>query len=77
MRQFPCNGQKIFEVSIYNREVRSLVKDNLSHMYFEDHWADPHKHDVCAKNEDEARALIANRFPPDDGFVIEDVRLSA
>jgi hypothetical protein len=32
---------------------------------------------VVALDEDHARLLIAERFPPDDGFIIEDVVQSA
>ncbi|MEE8350916.1 MAG: hypothetical protein V3R37_01815 [Rhodospirillales bacterium] len=70
MLQVPTAGTQIFEVTIYNKEVRSLVKENQSHLFYDDQWADVRVHDVLAENEDQARALIAERFPPDDGFVI-------
>lgn len=73
MLQQPKNGQHLYEVKIYNKDVRAMVKENQSHCYFDDHWADVQVHDIMASNETEARALIAKRFPPDDGFVIEDV----
>ncbi len=73
MLHLPTNGQQIFEFSVYNREVRCLVKENQSHKFFDDHWADVHKHDVEAANEDEARERIARRFPEADGFVIAAV----
>jgi len=66
-------GQRVFEVSIYNEEVRSQVRDNQSHLYFDDQWADVRVRDVIARDEAEARRLIAERFPPDDGFVIAAV----
>jgi hypothetical protein len=65
--------QRVFEVSIYNEEVRSQVRDNQSHLYFDDQWADVRVRDVVARDEAEARRLIAERFPPDDGFVITAV----
>jgi hypothetical protein len=73
MLQLPTAGQQVYEVSIYNKEVRSLVKENQSHLFFDDQWADVHVHDVMALDEDHARQLIAERFPPEDGFVIEGV----
>ncbi len=73
MLQAPTKGQYVYEVSIYNKEVRSLVKQNQSHIFFDDQWADKHVHDVVARDEDHARLLIVARFPPDDGFVIEGV----
>jgi hypothetical protein len=73
MLQLPTAGNHVYEVSIYNREVRSLVKENQSHLFFDDQWADIQVRDVMARDEDHARTLIAERFPPDDGFVIEGV----
>jgi len=69
----PNEGQQLFEVSIYNKEVRAMVKENRSHYFFDDQWADSQVRDIVAHNEKEARTLIAERFPPDDGFVIESV----
>ncbi len=73
----PCDGEQVYEVSLYNKDVRSLVKENQSHDVFEDHWADSQKHDVVACDEAEARRMVAERFNPDDGFVIEGVVLTA
>ncbi len=73
MLQQPKNGHQLFEVAIYNKEVRALVKENQSHCFFDDQWADTQLRDVIAKDEAEARELIAQRFPPDDGFVVQDV----
>jgi hypothetical protein len=70
-------GQRVFEVSIYNKEVRSQVRENQSHLYFDDQWADVRVRDVVARDEAEARRLIAEHFPPDDGFVITAVILTA
>ena len=77
MLQAPCNGHKVFEVAIYNKIVRSLVKENQSHSFFDDQWADVHLHDVLAKDEIQARQLIAIRFPPKDGFVVESLHIAA
>lgn len=76
MLQQPTNGQQVFEVSFYNKEVRSLVKQNQSHLFFDDQWADNQVHDVVALDENHARKLISERFPPDDGFIIEDIVLT-
>ena len=73
----PNAGELVFEASIYNKEVRSLVKENQSHDIYDDHWADCRKHDVCARNEDEARRMIADRYSSDDGFVIEGMTVTA
>lgn len=73
MLQQPKNGHIIFEVAIYNQDVRSLVKENQSHRYFDDTWADVQLRDIIARDENEARELIAQRFPPDDGFIVQGV----
>jgi len=65
--------KQVYLVSFYNQIVRSLVKDNQSHAKYEDHWADVHTQDVAANSENEARRDIAKKFPPEDGFVIENV----
>ena len=72
----PMAGQAIFEVCIYNKDVRALVKENQSHTFYDDHWADTQVHDIMAHDEGEARALIERRFPPEDGFVIEALTVS-
>lgn len=72
----PSFGQT-YLVKFYNKAVRALVKENQSHSFYEDHWADVHTQDVIAANEDEARRKIAKRFPPEDGFVIEAVMAAA
>jgi hypothetical protein len=73
MLRQPFGDQTVFEVTLYNREVRALVKDNQSHLLFEDFWADAQTRDVVAGSEQEARSVIESRFPEDAGFVIQDV----
>lgn len=73
MFQRPCNGSKLFEAAIYNKNVRALVKENRSHAFFEDHWADVHREDLLAQDESEARAKFCERYRPEDGFVIADL----
>lgn len=70
----PLDGEFVYEVSLYNKDVRSLVKENRSHNNFDDHWADTQLHDVVALDEDEARRMVSERYPADDGFVIETVK---
>ncbi|MFB0951281.1 MAG: hypothetical protein QMB02_00715 [Rhodospirillales bacterium] len=74
MERTPHNGDHVFEVSIFNKEVRSLVKENMSHDFFDDHWADEQVSDVLAETADEARKVVQKRFPSDDGFVISSVK---
>ncbi|NVK17923.1 MAG: hypothetical protein HWE30_04445 [Methylocystaceae bacterium] len=63
-------NQKTYEVGIYNQEVRSLVKENNSHIDYGDEWADVHYQNVVAYNEAEALTLITDRYPADQGFVV-------
>ena len=71
------NDFKVFEVALYNEAVRMLVNEKQTHMYFDDQWADLQTRDVVARDEREARTLIAERFPPEDGFIVKRVSLSA
>ncbi len=64
---------QVFLVSIYNKVVRGLVKENQSHHFFDDQWADVHTQDVVATSEAEAISKMSLRYPPDEGFVIESV----
>ena len=64
MLHWPRHGLRTFEAAIYNREVRALVKENQSHSLFGDHWADVHIQDVEARDEDEARDTVSERYPP-------------
>ena len=73
MLQMPTNGQRVYEFSIYNKDVRSLVKNNKSHRLYDDQWADNHLYDVVAYNEEDARHLIIEQYPLDEGFVINDI----
>jgi hypothetical protein len=73
METMTSRGTSVFDVGVYNREVRALVKENRSHNLFADNWADVHVHGVPARNEEEARALILERYKPEEGFVIAKV----
>lgn len=69
----PRPTNTIFLFTIYNKDVRALVKENKSHSFFEDHWADDRVQDVEARDEAEALSFIRDRFPPEDGFIIAAV----
>ena len=77
MLQHKTNGYQSFEFALYNRDVRAAVKENQSHALLGDHWADVQVQDVRAHDEFEARTKIAERFPPDLGFVVEDLSASS
>jgi len=71
------NDFKVFQVALYNKAVRTLVNEKQRHVYFDDRWADLQVRDVVARDEGEARTLIAERFPPKDGFIVKRVSRSA
>ena len=71
MLQPLTDGKHFYEVNVYNREVRAAVKDNESHCFYGDHWADLQTQDVLARDESEAWKLVTERYPPDKGFVVE------
>ncbi len=73
MINVPQEGRGIYEAVVYNKVVRALVKGNESHDYIDDQWADSHVCDVSARNKSEARKIVSRRYPPEDGFVIQDL----
>ena len=70
MLREPRSGNQAFQVVIYNKEVRALLKDNKSHWLYNELWADGKVQDVEARDEREARRLLAKRYPPENGFVV-------
>jgi hypothetical protein len=73
MLHLPNNGYKVFSVELFNEQVRHLVETRARHSYFDDCWAEVQVRDVVARDEREARLLIAERFPPEDGFVVRHI----
>ena len=67
---------KKFEVAVYNKEVRKLVKEGERHRHFTDDWAGIHYVDIMARDEREARVKVENRYPEHKGFVIDSVSVS-
>lgn len=65
---------QVYLVTVYNKVVRAMVKDNTSHAFYSDLWADAHIQDVSAATEEEARHKMVQRFPEKDGFVIEQIK---
>jgi hypothetical protein len=69
----PRPGFHNFEVRLYNRDVRALLKDNRAHQLLCEQWADDHVQVVEARDAGEARSIAARQFPPEKGFVISAV----
>ena len=76
MLNLPNNGYKIYEVQLYNEQVREMAQRRKRHCFLDRLWATPQVRDVVARDEAEAWALIAERFPPEDGFVVERISTS-
>ncbi len=62
-----------YEVTVYNAEVRKKVEAGEHHARWGDDWADFRYIDVRAENENQARAQVESRYPPDQGFVIDSI----
>ncbi len=64
----------LFEITIYNKEVREKVEAGEHHRRFRDSWADFQYIEIDAPNEDQARARVEEIHPSVQGFVIDDIR---
>ena len=75
MLQRSNKKRKAFQVGIYNKYVRSAIKDNRSHDIYHDRWADVQNQDIMAIDEIEALDLIRSRYPLQEGFVVQNLVL--
>ena len=73
MLQYNANDGTTYEVRLYHQEVRSAVQANRHHAFFSDHWADFKVQGVVAQDENEAYQLITERYPPEEGFVVQEL----
>lgn len=64
----------MFEITIYNKDVREKVEAGEHHSRFPDTWADFQYIEIDAANEEQARGRVEEMHPSDQGFVIDDVR---
>ncbi len=64
----------VFEITIYNKEVREKVEAGEHHGRLRDSWADFQYIEIAAADEEEARAQIEKMHPGAQGFVIDDIR---
>lgn len=62
-----------FEVAVFNKDVRTKVREGDKHRDLDDEWADTHYITVSAPDEETARESARRRYPPDRGYVIESV----
>lgn len=63
----------MFEVAIFNREVKELVKNHEHHKHLDDVWGDLNYMEVSARDEDDAKAKLYKRYPESKGFEITQV----
>ena len=64
----------MFEITIYNKEVREKVEAGEHDSRFRDTWADFQYIEIAADNEEQARAQVEAMHPGVQGFVIDDIR---
>ncbi|MFO1119482.1 MAG: hypothetical protein U1E38_04970 [Rhodospirillales bacterium] len=79
MPHLPNAGFRVFQggqAQLYNEQVRTLAQRKQRHTFFDRHWAEAQVRDVVARDEAEAWSLITERFPPEDGFVVERITAS-
>lgn len=62
-----------YEVAIYNEQVRQMLKQGDKHEFLDDDWADIHYLEFTASGEQEARAKAQSKYPPEQGYVIENI----
>jgi hypothetical protein len=62
-----------FEIAVYNQTVREKLKLGERHRELKDEWADIHYVEIEADDMASARRKAEGKFPPNRGFVIEDV----
>lgn len=63
----------IFEISIYNQEVRDLVKTGESHRQLDDSWSENRYLQIEAENEEKATTGLRRRYPEAKGYVFTSV----
>lgn len=62
-----------YEIVIHNEQVRAKVREGDRHRKFSDDWADTHYIEFKADSEDQAIAKCRQKYPAEDGFVIEGI----
>lgn len=62
-----------YEAAIYNEQVRDAKKRGQQHPRIAADWASVRFIEVEAMNENMARAKLNQKYPPKDGFVIEEI----
>jgi len=71
---FKCSikDKRVFEVKLYNKHVRALLKENKTHDFYSDYWGDVRNHAILASNESAALNIINKKYPQSKGFVVQE-----
>ena len=71
---FKCSvkDNRVFEVKLYNKHVRALLKENKSHDFYSDYWGDVRNHSILASDESAALNIIDIKFPQSNGCVVQE-----
>ena len=64
----------MFEITVYNKQVREKVEAGEHHRQLTDDWADFQYIEIDAETEEKARTLAEERYPNAQGYVIDDIR---
>jgi hypothetical protein len=64
----------LFEITIYNKEVREKVEAGEHHSRFSDSWADFQYIEIDALYEEQVRTQVEVMHPGVQGFVIDDIQ---
>ena len=66
-----ANERAAYEVTLYHEEVRAAVQNNRHHAFSATIGPISKVRGVLAQDENEARQLVSERYPPEDGFVVQ------
>jgi hypothetical protein len=71
---FKCSikDTRVFEVKLYNKHVRALLKENKSHDFYSDYWGDVRNQAILASDELAALNIIDIKYPQSKGFVVQE-----
>jgi len=64
----------VFEVVIFNKDVREKVEAGEHHRRFADKWADFQYIEIGAESEEQARAQVEVMYPSSQGFKIDNIQ---
>ena len=62
--------KKLFEISVYNKDVRDEIQAGRNHRLLEPSWANVHLIEIKADTEEEAMASCRRKHPERLGFVL-------